>query len=155
MKTFSAKAHEVRRDWFVVDARDQVLGRLATRVASVLRGKHKPTFSPHLDVGDYVVVVNARDVRLTGRKAEQKEYFRHSGYMGGERLIPFETMMKTHPERVIERAVKGMLPKNPLGRAMFRKLKVSGAKSQAIQLEPLLHACQSVYPGIADSFLDG
>ena len=124
MKTYSVKAGEIQREWFVVDARDQVLGRLATRVASVLRGKHKPMFSTHLDVGDFVVVVNARDVRLTGRKAEQKEYFRHSGYMGGERLIPFEAMIKSHPERVIERAVKGMLPKNTLGRQMARKLKV-------------------------------
>jgi large subunit ribosomal protein L13 len=124
MKTYSVKAGEIEREWFVVDATDQVLGRLATRIASVLRGKHKPTFSPHLDVGDYVVVVNAGSVRLTGRKAEQKEYFRHSGYMGGEKAIPFETMMRTHPERVIERAVKGMLPKNALGRQMARKLKV-------------------------------
>ncbi len=124
MKTYSVKAGEIQREWFVVDARDQVLGRLATRIASVLRGKHKPTFSPHLDVGDYVVVVNAREVRLTGRKAEQKEYFRHSGYMGGERLIPFQTMISKHPERVIERAVKGMLPKNTLGRQMAQKLKV-------------------------------
>jgi large subunit ribosomal protein L13 len=124
MKTYSVKAGEIEREWFVVDATDQVLGRLATRIASVLRGKHKPTFSPHLDVGDYVVVVNAGSVRLTGRKAEQKEYFRHSGYMGGEKAIPFETMMKTHPERVIERAVKGMLPKNALGRQMALKLKV-------------------------------
>jgi large subunit ribosomal protein L13 len=124
MKTYSVKAGEIQHEWFVVDARDQVLGRLATRIASVLRGKHKPTFSTHLDVGDYVVVVNARDVRLTGRKAEQKEYFRHSGYMGGERLIPFRTMISKHPERVIERAVKGMLPKNTLGRQMAQKLKV-------------------------------
>jgi large subunit ribosomal protein L13 len=124
MKTYSVKAGEIEREWFVVDATDQVLGRLATRIASVLRGKHKPTFSTHLDVGDYVVVVNAANVRLTGRKAEQKEYFRHSGYMGGEKAIPFETMMRTHPERVIERAVKGMLPKNALGRQMAQKLKV-------------------------------
>lgn len=124
MKTYSVKAGEIEREWFVVDATDQVLGRLATRIASVLRGKHKPTFSTHLDVGDYVVVVNAGNVRLTGRKAEQKEYFRHSGYMGGEKAIPFETMMRTHPERVIERAVKGMLPKNALGRQMAQKLKV-------------------------------
>ena len=124
MKTYSVKAGEIQHDWFVVDATDQVLGRLATRVASVLRGQHTPTYSTHLAVGDYVVVDNAKNVRLTGRKAEQKEYFRHSGYMGGERLIPFETMMKTHPERVIERAVKGMLPKNALGRQMAQKLKV-------------------------------
>jgi large subunit ribosomal protein L13 len=124
MKTYSVKAGEIQRDWYVVDARDQILGRLATRVASVLRGKNKSMYSPHLDVGDYVVVVNARNVRLTGRKAQQKKYFRHSGYMGGERLIPFETMIERHPERVIERAVKGMLPKNALGRQMARKLKV-------------------------------
>jgi len=124
MKTYSVKAGEIERDWYVVDARDQVLGRLATRVASVLKGKHKPTYSTHLDVGDFVVVVNARDVRLTGRKAEQKEYFRHSGYMGGERQIPFQRMLDRHPDRVIRLAVKGMLPKNALGRQMLSKLKV-------------------------------
>ncbi|MDT8435934.1 MAG: 50S ribosomal protein L13 [Gemmatimonadota bacterium] len=124
MKTYSVKGGEIQRDWFVVDARDQVLGRLATRVASVLKGKHKPTYSTHLDVGDFVIVVNARDVRLTGRKADQKEYFRHSGYMGGERRIPYRTMMARYPERVIELAVKGMLPKNALGRRQLSKLKV-------------------------------
>jgi len=124
MKTYSVKAGEIQREWFVVDARDQVLGRLATRIATVLKGKHKPTYSTHLDVGDYVIVVNARDVRLTGRKADQKEYFRHSGYMGGEKMIPFKTMLEKRPERVIELAVKGMLPKNALGRQQLRKLKV-------------------------------
>lgn len=124
MKTYSVKAGEIQREWFVVDARDQVLGRLATRVATVLKGKHKPTYSTHLDVGDYVIVVNAREVRLTGRKADQKEYFRHSGYMGGEKMIPFRTMLAKRPERVIELAVKGMLPKNALGRQQLRKLKV-------------------------------
>ncbi|MFO7587060.1 MAG: 50S ribosomal protein L13 [Gemmatimonadota bacterium] len=124
MKTYSVKAGEIRREWFVVDARDQVLGRLATRVATVLKGKHKPTYTTHLDVGDFVIVVNARDVRLTGRKADQKEYFRHSGYMGGERMIPFRSMLAKRPERVIELAVKGMLPKNALGRQQLRKLKV-------------------------------
>ncbi len=124
MKTYSVKAGEIQRNWYVVDARDQVLGRLATRVASVLKGKHKPTYSTHLDVGDFVIVVNAKDVRLTGRKAEQKEYFRHSGYMGGERLIPFARMIERHPDRVIRLAVKGMLPKNALGRQMLGKLKV-------------------------------
>jgi len=124
MKTYSVKAGEIQHEWYVVDAKDQVLGRLATRIATVLRGKHKPTYSPHLDVGDYVVVINARDVRLTGRKAQQKEYFRHSGYMGGDRMIPFETMIAKHPERVIERAVRGMLPKGALGRQMAGKLKV-------------------------------
>jgi large subunit ribosomal protein L13 len=108
----------------VVDARDQVLGRLATRVATVLRGKHKPTYTPHLDVGDYVVVINAERVRLTGRKTDQKTYFRHSGFMGGEKLIPFRRMLKNRPEWVIERAVKGMLPKNALGRQMAGKLRV-------------------------------
>ena len=124
MKTYSVKAGEIQREWFVVDARDQVLGRLATRIATVLKGKHKPTYSTHLDVGDYVIVINARDVRLTGRKADQKEYFRHSGYMGGEKMIPFRTMLEKRPERVIELAVKGMLPKNALGRQQLRKLKV-------------------------------
>ena len=124
MKTYNVKAGEIERDWYVVDARDRVLGRLATEVAKVLRGKHKPTYSTHLDVGDYVVVVNAERVRLTGRKADQKEYFRHSGYMGGEKLIPFRRMLERRPEYVIERAVKGMLPKNALGRQMAGKLRV-------------------------------
>ncbi len=124
MKTYSVKASEIERDWYVVDATDQVLGRLATHVASVLRGKHKPIYSTHLDTGDYVVVVNAERVRLTGNKAEQKAYFRHSGYMGGERFIPYQKMLERHPERVIELAVKGMLPKNTLGRHMLKKLKV-------------------------------
>jgi large subunit ribosomal protein L13 len=107
-----------------VDAQDRPLGRLATEVARVLRGKHKPIFTPHLDVGDHVVVVNAEKVRLTGKKAEQKTYFRHSGYMGGEKHIPFQRMLAKHPERIIEMAVKGMLPKNALGRAMHKKLRV-------------------------------
>lgn len=124
MKTYTVKAGEIEREWLLVDAQDQVLGRLATRVASMLRGKHKPTFSTHLDVGDYVIVVNAAGVRLTGRKADQKEYFRHSGYMGGEKFIPFKTMLAKRPERVIELAVKGMLPKNALGRQMLGKLRV-------------------------------
>lgn len=124
MKTYSVKAGEIERDWYVVDARDQVLGRLATQVATVLRGKHKPTYSTHMDVGDYVVVVNAERVRLTGRKVDQKEYFRHSGFMGGEKLIPFRRMLERRPEWVIERAVKGMLPKNTLGRQMAGKLRV-------------------------------
>ena len=124
MKTYTPKAHEIERSWFVVDAADKPLGRLATEIASVLRGKHKPMFTPHLDTGDYVVVVNAAQVKLTGNKADQKTYFRHSGYMGGERHIPFKRMIANHPERVIELAVKGMLPKNALGRAMKLKLKV-------------------------------
>jgi len=124
MKTYSVKASEIERDWFVVDAADRTLGRLATQIARVLRGKHKPIYSTHLDTGDYVVVVNAEKVLLTGKKADQKAYFRHSGYMGSERFIPFRRMQERHPDRVIRLAVKGMLPKNTLGREMLKKLKV-------------------------------
>jgi large subunit ribosomal protein L13 len=124
MKTYVPKLTEIERRWWVVDADGKVLGRLASEIAQVLRGKHKPMFTTHLDVGDYVVVVNAEKVRLTGNKAEDKAYFRHSGYMGGEKFIPFKDMLENHPERVIELAVKGMMPKNNLGRLMRRKLKV-------------------------------
>ena len=124
MKTYTPKASEIDRRWWLVDAEGEPLGRLATRIATVLRGKHKPSYTPHLDVGDHVMVVNAERVTLTGRKAEQKTYFRHSGYMGSERHIPFRTMIARHPERVIQLAVKGMLPKNALGRTMRKKLKV-------------------------------
>ncbi len=124
MKTYTPKAGEVQRRWWIVDADGVILGRLATRVASVLRGKHRPEFTPHLDTGDFVVVVNADKVRLTGRKATDKKYFRHSGYMGGESFTPITLMQEKHPERVIELAVKGMLPKNNLGRLMRKKLKV-------------------------------
>jgi large subunit ribosomal protein L13 len=124
MKTHTPKAEEIDRQWWVVDAAGKPLGRLATELARVLRGKHKPIYTPHLDTGDFVVILNAEKVRLTGAKADQKEYFRHSGYMGGERFIPFKKMIAKHPERVIELAVKGMLPKNALGRDMYRKLKV-------------------------------
>ena len=126
MKTYTPKAPEIQRRWWLIDADNQVLGRLASEVARLLRGKHKPMFTPHLDTGDYVIVVNASKVRLTGTKAETKSYFRHSGYMGGEKFIPFATMLERHPDRVIELAVKGMLPKNNLGRLMRRKLKVYG-----------------------------
>lgn len=124
MKTYTVKAGEIEHRWYLVDAKDQVLGRLASSIATILRGKHKPTYSPHLDVGDFVIVVNAKDIRLTGKKASQKTYFRHSGYMGGDRQIPFRRMRERHPDRIIKLAVKGMLPKNTLGRAMLRKLKV-------------------------------
>jgi large subunit ribosomal protein L13 len=124
MKTYTPKAGDVQRRWWVVDAEGQILGRLATRIATLLRGKHKPAFTPHLDTGDYVVVVNAEKVRLTGNKPQAKKYFRHSGYMGGERFIPIRDVLEKHPERVIELAVKGMMPKNNLGRLMRRKLKV-------------------------------
>lgn len=124
MSTPIPKQTEIARKWYVVDAEGQVLGRLATRVATILRGKHKPAFTPHLDVGDHVVVLNASKVELTGRKLRDKRYRWHSGYIGGLRDVPAEQMLKRHPERVIEWAVQGMLPKNRLGRAMFRKLKV-------------------------------
>jgi len=124
MKTYTPKADDIERHWWVVDAEGTPLGRLATEVARILRGKHKPMYTPHLDTGDNVVVVNAEKIRLTGRKAEQKTYFRHSGWMGGEKHIPFKRMIETYPERVIELAVKGMLPKNKLGRQMRSKLRV-------------------------------
>ena len=126
MKTYTPKAEEIERSWWVVDAAGKPLGRLATEIARVLRGKHKPMYTPHLDTGDHVVVINASQVKLTGKKADQKTYFRHSGYMGGEKHIPFRRMVETHPERVIELAVKGMLPKNALGKNMKKKLKVYG-----------------------------
>ncbi|MEK7715665.1 MAG: 50S ribosomal protein L13 [candidate division NC10 bacterium] len=124
MPTPMPKESEIERKWFVVDAEGQVLGRLASRVAAILRGKHKTIFAPHLDVGDHVVVVNAEKIHLTGRKLQDKRYRWHSGYIGGLRDISAETMLKRHPERVIEWAVQGMLPKNRLGRAMAKKLKV-------------------------------
>jgi large subunit ribosomal protein L13 len=124
MKTFVAKPSEVRRDWYVIDATDKVLGRLAVEVARRLRGKHKPEFTPHVDTGDYIVVVNASKVRVTGKKATKKTYYRHSGYPGGLSQTSFEKLHARFPTRAIERAVKGMLPKGPLGYAMARKLKV-------------------------------
>ena len=124
MKTFSAKAHDVVHDWFVVDATDKVLGRLASEIASRLRGKHKPEFTPHVDTGDYIVVVNADKVRVTGAKATDKKYFRHSGYPGGIYETNFGKMQEKFPGRALEIAVKGMLPKGPLGYAMIKKLKV-------------------------------
>ena len=124
MKTYTPSETDIQRRWWVVDADGKVLGRLASHVAGILRGKHKPIYTPHLDTGDYVVVINAEKVRLTGDKVNQKTYFRHSGYMGGEQHIPFRRMIEKHPERVIELAVKGMLPKNRLGREMRKKLRV-------------------------------
>ena len=122
--TFSAKPHEVRRDWFVVDATDKTLGRLSTEIAHRLRGKHKPVFTTHVDTGDFIVVVNAEKVAVTGKKLDDKNYHRFTGYVGNLKTTSLKDMLATHPERVIEIAVKGMLPKNPLGRAMYRKLKV-------------------------------
>lgn len=124
MKTYYAKPGEVERAWVLIDAQDQVLGRVATKAATILKGKHKPQYTPHVDTGDFVVIINADKIRLTGTKAAQKSYFRHSGFPGGLREESFAEAMEKHPERVIEHAVKGMLPKNTLGRAMGKKLKV-------------------------------
>ena len=124
MKTYSTKVSEIKRDWHVIDATDQVLGRLATRVARLLMGKHKPIFSRNLDVGDYVVIINAGKVRVTGDKAKQKVYYRHSGYPGGLKSITYDKLMQTNPTRVIEHAVKGMLLHTRLGANMMKKLKV-------------------------------
>ncbi len=124
MKTFSAKAGDINHDWFVVDAADKTLGRLASEIAHRLRGKHKPEYTPHVDTGDYIVVINAEKIRVTGAKAKDKIYHHHTGYPGGIKSISFEKLIEKAPERVIQGAVKGMLPRNPLGRAMFKKLKV-------------------------------
>ncbi|HHX43010.1 MAG TPA: 50S ribosomal protein L13 [Chloroflexi bacterium] len=124
MKTYSAKRDDIQREWFVVDAAGQNLGRLATRIATVLRGKHKPIFTPSMDTGDFVIVVNADKIAVTGRKLDQKMYYRYSGYPGGLKETSLRRMLDTHPTRVIEFAVRGMLPKNRLGRAMLKKLKV-------------------------------
>lgn len=135
--TVSAKPHDVERDWFVVDAEGKTLGRLASEIAFRLRGKHKPIYTPHVDTGDYIVVINAAKVRVTGNKANDKTYYRHSGYPGGLKQASFRQMIERRPERVIELAVKGMLPKNPLGRAMFKKLKVyAGAEHRHAAQQP-------------------
>lgn len=131
MKTFSAKPAEVKRDWYVIDATGKTLGRLATEVARRLRGKHKPEYTPHVDTGDYIVIVNAEKVHVTGNKFNDKMYYQHSGYPGGMKSTSFEKMIQKSPERIIEIAVKGMLPKNPLGRAMYRKLKVYAGPDHA------------------------
>ncbi len=124
MKTYVAKPQTVERDWCLVDATDKTLGRLATKLASRLRGKHKPEFTPHVDTGDHMVVINAEKIRVTGKKLDDKIYYRHTGYIGNLKSINLGKLLEEHPERVIQSAVKGMLPRNPLGRAMFRKLHV-------------------------------
>lgn len=137
MKTFIAKPAEVKRDWFLLDATDQVLGRLATEVARRLRGKHKPEYTPHTDTGDYIVVVNAEKIKVTGRKTTDKMYYRHTGYPGGIKETSFEKMIEKAPAKVIEIAVKGMLPRGPLGRQMYRKLKVyAGAEHKHSAQQP-------------------
>jgi large subunit ribosomal protein L13 len=124
MKTYNPKVKDIQKKWYLVDADGKTLGRLASQIAAILRGKHKPTYTPHMDMGDNVVVVNAEKVQLTGRKAEQKEYYRHSGYPGGLKVVRFSDLIKSKPERVITMAVKGMLPHNRLGRVILRHLKV-------------------------------
>ncbi len=137
MKTFSAKPAEVKRDWYVIDATDKVLGRLSSEIAHRLRGKHKPEYTPHVDTGDYIIVVNAEKIRVTGRKKADKLYHRTTGYVGNLKSVSLEKLLQQTPERAIQIAVKGMLPKNPLGRAMFRKLKVyAGSEHQHIAQQP-------------------
>ena len=135
MCTFTAKPETVVQDWYLVDATDKVLGRLATQIAIRLRGKHKPEYTPHVDTGDHIVIVNAAKIRVTGDKINQKEYYRHSGYPGGIKETVLSDELENNPERVIERAVKGMLPKNSLGRAMFRKLRVYAGPDHSHQAQ--------------------
>ncbi len=138
MKTFSAKPETVQRDWYVVDAAGKTLGRLSTEIARRLRGKHKPVYTPHVDTGDYIVVINAEKVHVTGRKMTDKVYYHHTGYIGNMKSITLEKLLQKAPERVIETAVRGMLPKNPLGRAMFKKLKVyAGPEHKHAAQQPL------------------
>ncbi|MCH8104760.1 MAG: 50S ribosomal protein L13 [Proteobacteria bacterium] len=139
MKTFSASAETVKREWFVIDATDKVLGRLSTEIARRLRGKHKPEYTPHVDTGDYIVVVNAEKVRVTGNKETDKMYHHHTGYIGNLKSTNLAKLRSSHPERIILHSVRGMLPKNSLGRAMFRKLKVYAGESH-------LHAAQQPQP---------
>ena len=140
MRTFTQKQAEIERDWYVVDAEGETLGRLASRIAPILKGKHKPIYTPHLDCGDFVIVVNAEKVRVTGRKLDQKFYHRHSGYPGGLKSISLRDQLDKHPERVLEAAIRGMLPKNKLGRRMIKKLKVYAGDAhphEAQQPKPL------------------
>ena len=138
MKTFSAKSHEVNRDWYVVDATGKTLGRLASEIARRLRGKHKPIYTPHVDTGDYIIVVNADKVHVTGRKATDKMYHHHTGYIGNLKSVPLDKLLETHPERAVEHAVKGMLPKGPLGRKMLAKLRVfAGPEHTHVAQQPI------------------
>jgi large subunit ribosomal protein L13 len=139
MKTYSANSETVKREWFVIDATDKVLGRLSTEIARRLRGKHKPEYTPHVDTGDYIVVINAEKVRVTGNKENDKMYHHHTGYIGSLKSVNLAKLRATHPDRIIEKSVKGMLPKNSLGRAMFKKLKVYAGSSHQ-------HAAQQPQP---------
>ncbi|CAM3538569.1 50S ribosomal protein L13 [Paraphotobacterium marinum] len=137
MKTFVAKPESVKREWYVVDAEGKTLGRLATEIASRLRGKHKPEYTPHVDTGDYIVVINADKVNVTGKKRTDKIYYHHTGYIGGIKSISFDKLLDKKPEMIIENAVKGMLPKGPLGRSMYRKLKVyAGSEHNHVAQQP-------------------
>ncbi len=135
MKTYTPKPSEIKREWYLVDAEGKTLGRLASEIAKILRGKHKPIYTPHLDCGDYVIVINADKIKVTGRKLDQKIYYRHSGYLGGLKSIKLRDQLQKHPERVLEAAVRGMLPKNRLGRKMFKKLKVYAGDSHPHQAQ--------------------
>ncbi|MGC8826350.1 MAG: 50S ribosomal protein L13 [Anaerolineae bacterium] len=140
MRTYTLKEKDIQREWYVVDAAGKTLGRLATEIAKILRGKHKPYYTPHMDCGDYVIVINADKIRVTGRKLDQKIYYWHSGYPGGLKSVTLRRQLQTHPERVLQAAVRGMLPKNRLGRKMFKKLKVYASPEhphQAQQPKPL------------------
>jgi len=148
MKTYSVKASEIKRKWHLIDASDKVLGKLATEAATLLLGKHKPTYSPNLDTGDFVVVINASKIRVTGNKMKQKLYYRHSGYAGGLKSISLEKMMQTHPTRVIEYAVKGMLPHNRLGAKMLKKLKVYAGETHS---HPISKKPESAAPATKES----
>lgn len=139
-KTYTPKPNEIKRDWWIVDAEGQTLGRLASKVAAILRGKHKPIFAPNLDTGDYVIIINAEKVRVTGNKELQKVYYRHSRYPGGLTATTLQDQRKRHPDRILEAAIRGMLPKNSLGRQMFKKLKVYAGEAhphEAQQPQPL------------------
>jgi len=135
VKTYTARAEDIEQEWFLVNAEGKTLGRLASEIAQVLRGKHKPIYTPHLDCGDFVIVVNAEKVQVTGRKLDQKMYYRHTGYPGGIKSISLRNQLQKHPERVLEAAVRGMLPKNRLGRKMFKKLKVYAGNSHPHQAQ--------------------
>ncbi|MBC7240872.1 MAG: 50S ribosomal protein L13 [Anaerolineae bacterium] len=140
VRTYTLKEKDIQREWYVVDAAGKTLGRLATEIAKILRGKHKPYYTPHMDCGDYVIVINADKIRVTGRKLDQKMYYWHSGYPGGLKSVTLRRQLQTHPERVLQAAVRGMLPKNRLGRKMFKKLKVYASPEhphQAQQPKPL------------------
>ena len=140
MKSYMAKANEVERKWYIIDAKDKVLGRLASEIATVLSGKHKPIYTPHVDTGDFVIVINAEKVKLTGKKLEQNEYRYHTGYPGGLKEVPYKRLIQEKPEKIIELAVKGMLPKNKIGRQMIKKMKIySGAEHKHEAQQPEIY----------------